>query len=478
MGQTGSKSQGTLTFGHVVPTSNHNTSISTPNRSRHDLVLSKPHLYALADSACGHQCPSPPPTPTSALGRADSAYDDHDAELAKELVYIDATYYRNDDTRSHDDDDHTDAYSQRFTFLDACGGSVDKSMQEINLSARRLVNLSCNIGLLTMIRKLDLSHNKLTHLPDAIGYLDNLEQLLLSHNDLQDIPDTTSYLTKLTELDLSHNRLSDLSPCFRVVSKKLHTLHASNNHISQLSFHIVNMTHLASLDLSDNPIQVLPAEIAQLPYLRRLQLDRCPLRTDQTHAYSLRQHSPPSLLETCARAIVRHPQQHAKAVNELPDHLFGYLQTAKPCSSCHGPYFDTYVTRGQWVEKGDIMVPLEHRLCSAHWTNEDDRVLYMFSSQPLPKPSITPIPARSRRAHHRWMHSQSLLDDATESILEPGSSSSSQHQESDSASKLLSRWRSQNKKVNNHRSGFLALTKLKRPAHEKRHERLAEEDEL
>ena len=127
MGQTTSKNQGTLTFGHIASnttmtiTTNTSSSDTTNNNSNdendNDLLLNQPHLYALADLHLSPQLtlPSPPASPTT-----------------------------------------TNIINVRFTFLDAYNGSMDKSMQEINLSARRLINLSCNIARLNMIRKLDL----------------------------------------------------------------------------------------------------------------------------------------------------------------------------------------------------------------------------------------------------------------------------------------------------------------------------------
>ena len=222
MGQTTSKNQGTLTFGHIasnttLTATNTSSADTTHNNSNdendNDLVLNQPHLYALADLHLSPQLtlPSPPASPTAPvssvrLGRVDSGYDERIPSnnttqqsqlslLKKELIYIDTTYYHpnNTQTRSSssssssslnnytsnknnsDNDEYqtnmdssirktmttttttsTNIINVRFTFLDAYNGSVDKSMQEINLSGRKLINLSCNIARLNMIRKLDL----------------------------------------------------------------------------------------------------------------------------------------------------------------------------------------------------------------------------------------------------------------------------------------------------------------------------------
>lgn len=279
------------------------------------------------------------------------------------------------------------------------------------------------------------SHNFLTRLPEAIGRLENLEYLCLAYNQLVELPDTISHLTNLNELDVSHNCLSDLTACFRIGSKKLHTIHAENNAIDQLTYHIRNMTHLAFFNMSENPITVLPAEVAQLPYLRHMLLRGCPLKSNLTHSF---EHDPPSLREICARITLR----RQLSISHLPDHLVAYLATAKPCTSCRGPYFENYITRGQWIEKAEGLLPLEHRLCSAHWKDEDDRILHMFSSG-----QQVAVVSSCTRSHI----SNSNNNEEMTVVVE----------EQSSASITTDRWRTTQKRVNTHR---WLTSKLKRPA--------------
>lgn len=297
------------------------------------------------------------------------------------------------------------------------------------------------------------SHNQLTRLPDAIGCLENLEILRITNNDLMEIPETISCLSSLVELDVSHNHLTELGSCFRAgANKKFHTLKAAHNRITRLSPRIVNLSHLTILDLSNNDgLRVLPAEITQLPYLRWLQLEGCQLSTKVD--YSL-QHNPPSLREICARTVVR--QRLVNNSSRLPAHLLRYLDSAELCTSCRGPYFESYVVRGQWAERPEMLIPLEHRLCSAHWLDENDRLLYMFASQPRERKPLTkrcPLPS-----------SPSL--DGSMTTIQQEHESETTATATTTTTKFVSRWRSQRKKVTNNRStshGFLSLTKLKRP---------------
>ncbi|ORX49441.1 outer arm dynein light chain 1 [Hesseltinella vesiculosa] len=310
---------------------------------------------------------------------------------------------------------------------------MDKHLQVIDLMHVQLTQLSPSIGLFSMIRRLNLSHNQLTTLPASLGYLQQLESLCVQNNQLIDLPDTLGYLVNLTELDVAKNQLVELPRSLGYLCK-LQGLHLSHNHIHDLPVQLVTgLKSLVILDASHNPIAVLPAEITQLHFLRRLLLDGCPLLQDHATpphttsralhdlpplppsqiellipspsttsvhtplptAFRLQQppadldlpqqlhytleHNPPSLREQCARQIIR----QGRCVDSLlPDHLLHYLQSATPCTLCQSPYLDAYVRRGRWIERGGKWIPLEYRLCKAHFSNQQDRLLYLFSHPP------------------------------------------------------------------------------------------------
>lgn len=233
-------------------------------------------------------------------------------------------------------------------------------------------------------------------LPEAIGHLQQLENLSISHNQITFIPDTVCHLDNLTDLNLSHNQLEHITP-FISHLKSLQTLQLGHNQLQELTVSIESLCNLTLLDLSYNPISILPAEITQLPFLRRLRLDGCSFKNSLDQPFEL-VHNPPSLLETCARYIIKNEHHILSsalkkekrnldkliAVNNLrafiTEPLYHYLSTFNSCSHCHKPYFESFVTRGRWIERNDVWVPLEYRLCSAHWSDESDRVYAMFSS--------------------------------------------------------------------------------------------------
>lgn len=340
------------------------------------------------------------------------------------------------------------------------------------------------------------------------------------------LPDTIGHLTKLIELDVSHNQLTSITPCIAYL-KKLQVLVISQNLIHELPVHlVVGLKGLTILDLSDNPISVLPAEITQLHFLRRLLLDGCPLvdpsmmtaasssattlllsststtaapsRIRKPPCYTLL-HSPPSLLEQCARTIVRDTKRHVyyqQRFYKVPQHLVTYLFSAAPCTLCQGPYFDTYVARGRHIERNGRWFPVEYRLCRTHFTTEDDRLLSMFSTEgassiPTPsptkssdrkgsasslscwnqpyRPSLPTLPKLSKRQsspslptqddHHQYKRTSLNM----ESVIQQQQQDQLQlHTQDDTRLDLFnnSGWRAHRMKVmNKNQSGFLTLTK-------------------
>lgn len=187
------------------------------------------------------------------------------------------------------------------------------------------------------------------------------------------IPDTICHLSRLKHIDLSYNHLRSMTPYLGHLSR-LQSIHLQHNQLSQLPFTLEGLSSLVSLDVSFNPISLLPAQIIQLPYLRQLGLEGCPLATSLDHFD--RSQPTPSLLEICARTLIGHGQK-----GTLPETLERYLARVQTCHHCQGPFFDSFVSRGRWIERNELWIPLEYRLCSPHWSTESDRLLATFADQ-------------------------------------------------------------------------------------------------
>ncbi|KAI9268884.1 hypothetical protein BDA99DRAFT_434786, partial [Phascolomyces articulosus] len=207
---------------------------------------------------------------------------------------------------------------------------------------------------LTRLTLLDLSYNRLESLPSSLGRLKHLRQLNLAHNRLTEIPRVIPSLKKLTYLDLSYNMITDVP----------------------LSLSMLK--HLTHLDLSYSQIDAIPAELLRLS-IATIKTEGCSqLQQKITEFNHSLAHNPPSLAEICARQLVM-SRVHQKDTN-LPDHLQNYLDQSKACFYCGEPYFENPVMRYRIVQQHDgSCIPIRYNLCSAHWSDDQDRILALFS---------------------------------------------------------------------------------------------------
>lgn len=220
----------------------------------------------------------------------------------------------------------------------------------------------------------------MTSLPKTIGYLKNLRVLNCAHNQLEYLPDTVVFMSKLTALNVSHNNLTNL-PKSMGSMPKLVVIVANDNRLTRIPREIANLQELISLNVSNNPLRFIPAEIANLKTLRKLTADGCNFNEEFIHEL---RHDPPSLLETCARQIVR---AGTPIPGNFSDNIKEFLGQMQTCSFCGGPFFESYVTRGRFIERTARQpIALEYRLCAAHWSGEDDRLLALFSDMPATSP--------------------------------------------------------------------------------------------
>uniref|UniRef100_A0A3Q0SX42 Leucine rich repeat containing 57 n=1 Tax=Amphilophus citrinellus TaxID=61819 RepID=A0A3Q0SX42_AMPCI len=107
------------------------------------------------------------------------------------------------------------------------------------------------------LRTVDLSSNKIEVLPPAIGNFLQLKSLTLNSNRLSD------KLKKLETLSLNGNRIQQLPPTLGQL-KALRTLNLSGNQISEFPSRLGTLRQLDLLDLSRNKIQNVPAEVSEL----------------------------------------------------------------------------------------------------------------------------------------------------------------------------------------------------------------------
>ncbi|KAI8349395.1 hypothetical protein BD560DRAFT_358576 [Blakeslea trispora] len=457
MGQHPSKAHASFTFGYINQEDLQETDETTRPEFNHqqssDFVLDHPHLYQL-EPVC-HHCSADSPVFNKAIAVVDQSYTGCRQNkrlslvrrnLANDLNYIDTTYYPNMphytnavealdvDSSSLSDQNASGSMGQHCssdemvkendggdtdTLRDEQGWSrltmseftpstlqrlVSSPLLTIDLSGKSLIKLSSSIGYLHNLTKLNISNNQMTNLPRAIGQLKNLRSLNASNNQLEYLPDTITTLPKLKAVNFSNNKLT-LLPQGMSHLKHLIILLLDHNQLTQLPRELANLEALVTLNISHNPLRSIPAEISTLKSLRKLRAEGCPFETEFIHSIV---HDPPSLFETCARQIVRHKMS-------LPiDHFKDYFERQQTCSFCSGPFFDSFVTRGKFIERTNSQViALDYQLCCAHWTDEQDRLLSMFSTPSYRVPMLT----EGSMDNTQQPISSSLLDESLASSL-------------------------------------------------------------
>lgn len=257
----------------------------------------------------------------------------------------------------------------------------------LNFCSRQLCKiLPESFNHLERVSTLQLCCNNLKSLPKEICLLRNLTVLVLSNNQLAFIPDTIGFLVNLTELRLDKNKLTDLP---RTVSglQMLKILSITDNLFTDIPRSIIWLTRLITLECSGNPLRAIPAEITRFSQLQRFHLNDCPniLKESEFDAFekSTVKSGTCSLLESCARTIIRHKRP---VLYSLPKHLRDYISSATECTFCSGPVLETRITRCRMIRRMERQIPVVQLLCCNHWRTERDRRRAILSSYPVNMP--------------------------------------------------------------------------------------------
>jgi Leucine-rich repeat (LRR) protein len=249
------------------------------------------------------------------------------------------------------------------------------------------------------------------NLPRAIGQLKNLRILNASKNQLEFIPDTIIQLTKIKSIDLSDNKLKHLSRWIGNLPSLL-VLDLNSNQLAKLPREIANLLDLVTLDISHNPLKSIPAEISTLKSLRKLLAEGCEFEPECTDELK---HDPPSLFEICARNVVK---SNIPLPVGITKNITDYLKTCQKCTFCHGPFFDSYVGRSRIIERtARQLIVLDYKLCSAHWTDENDRMTAMFSTSYYTTPSINSSPSDKNIPHPDAQENNTNFADSNSSLF-------------------------------------------------------------
>ncbi|XP_015176087.1 PREDICTED: leucine-rich repeat-containing protein 40-like [Polistes dominula] len=143
----------------------------------------------------------------------------------------------------------------------------------IDLSRNQMHELHEMFSVITTVTDLKLTSNNLTHLPEWIGEkYKHLQALDLSKNHLLSLPSTIGLLKYLRNIDISFNRFTELPEHIYEISS-LETLVINDNMVTNIDVpSLKKLKKLAVLNLANNNIDNVPAELGTLTNIRSLML--------------------------------------------------------------------------------------------------------------------------------------------------------------------------------------------------------------
>ncbi|CAB4377232.1 unnamed protein product [Rhizophagus irregularis] len=167
--------------------------------------------------------------------------------------------------------------------LDPTFGNLSK-LETLDISQNGITGLPLEISNLKNLRKLNLSKNKLKEIPGAaLNGMTYLEELEIGENQLEivfkDLDGQTVNLSSLTRLNVRQNKLRALdesqdSTIFHPSVKfpKLKELLVSLNRIESFGPLLHTTPNLEILDMGDNKFSEIPEGLVALKHLKRLDL--------------------------------------------------------------------------------------------------------------------------------------------------------------------------------------------------------------
>ncbi|XP_007574966.1 leucine-rich repeat-containing protein 57 [Poecilia formosa] len=148
---------------------------------------------------------------------------------------------------------------------------LTSNLRTVDLSGNKIEILPASVGNFLQLKSLTLNSNKLTGLPAEIGKLKKLETLSLNGNQIQLLPPTVGQLKALRTLNLSGNQFTEF-PAGLGTLRQLDLLDLSRNRIQSVPAAVSELQAI-EINLNQNQISVLSAEVSRCPRLKVLRLE-------------------------------------------------------------------------------------------------------------------------------------------------------------------------------------------------------------
>jgi len=152
------------------------------------------------------------------------------------------------------------------------GASVYTNLRLINVKENKLRKLPSGCDKWHNLISFYLSNNNIDELHQSLGNCGSLQILTLHHNQLKTIP--LGVISKLEDCDVSYNNITDASS---FMCESIRWLNLSNNPIGILPDSVSNLRVCRELNLENTQLRQVPPSIGQLTSLERIWLSNNPL---------------------------------------------------------------------------------------------------------------------------------------------------------------------------------------------------------
>lgn len=204
------------------------------------------------------------------------------------------------------------------------------SLEQLQVSYCRLSRVDMRMLSLKFLRRLDLSNNHIKKLPATIGDLGSLADLVLHNNHLESFSEAlclSSLQRTLQNLDLSQNRLQSL-PAQLCQLRELVNLKLDDNKLRWLPFRIGSLSKLRFLSAAHNQLSLLPGDFRKLS-LENLDLFGNPFTQPNPLDHRMKLSFPLSLQEIASRAVINLRIPYGPHL--IPANLCKDLEVSRTC---------------------------------------------------------------------------------------------------------------------------------------------------
>jgi len=122
------------------------------------------------------------------------------------------------------------------------------------------------------LESLDLAYNPFTAWPQVLAKLPKLAKLTIYGTPFEDLPDDITELAALRSLDIGNMKVMKEIPQSVCKLDKLAWLRIGNGSIRKIPDELVNMTGLEEIELQSTQVSKLPAGMAKMPNLKKVNL--------------------------------------------------------------------------------------------------------------------------------------------------------------------------------------------------------------